>query len=151
MHTSFNRVSKHLPSLARTLLSTTLHSHLWFYEVCHSFILTLKLICRNRWHHHPYLEIISKSEWRHHPQLHLFIYFHFFHWKYKHISLYTHISQVFLSNGQNITIADTYIQIAFTFTYIIFTLYSTTHVLQSTTIQFFILNSLKWIIWTIKF
>ena len=40
-------------SLVRTFLTATLHSHLWLYGVCYSFILIMKLICKGRWRHHP--------------------------------------------------------------------------------------------------
>ena len=55
-------------SLVRTFLTNILHSHLlWLYRVCHSFILTLKLICRGSWHHHPsykYFCILSKNSFK---------------------------------------------------------------------------------------
>ena len=62
-------------SLVRTFLTATLHSHLWLYGVCYSFILILKLICRGRWRHHPPLQIICRGGWCHHPPLKIVFYF----------------------------------------------------------------------------
>ena len=51
--------SNRLPQVSslRTLFITILYNHLWLYDICYSFILTQKLICRGGWRHHPPLQM----------------------------------------------------------------------------------------------